>query len=468
MKTVKLFMTLLLVILFSSKVFGFAHVAHEKTIIQALDLLQKGDEKQRWMYGYFVYHGQRNGTSPQRTIAAMGPRPDDFLDTVIGGWWVGYRYFVEVDLIDTHMNFTSYSHFTSTFRPGKNGDRYVGYAFPYAPSDGFFGLNRVLKTLLHNQEVKSGSFENAKGLVLGLKDIFQVFTKNWMGLASDFYMGERGGADTWGLPGAPNVLLDYQTQTSSTVEAENGANKPGGGGEWRIPKSNWEDIQDTYFSPGANSGQYWYNQFSHSAKFDSMSKEDLETLGYAMHWVADAAMPVHVWSTTGHNHVDFEHYIDDNINKGYKANKDLVQTYINQFYNTTTTTYPQVFAAGAKDTPTSGVSTATKKEVSIKDLKVNGKPDPTLYSVGDILRWLSEIAVDNNKIMTDTSDKVYIPAQEKTMALAVAGEILVMEKVTADLYKKKQYERLVSASNPATIWGYGKFEVAGTWYNQIR
>jgi hypothetical protein len=456
MKTVKLLISLILAMSLTGTAFGMSSQAHTRTNLQALDILQKGDEKQRWIYGFFSYHASRNGGSPQEYIAAMGPQPDNFLDTVIGGWWIGYRYFIEVQFL-FKTGFTSYWHFTSAFRPGKNGDRYSGFAYPIAPDDGFFGLNGVIKTLLYNQEIKSGSYENAKGLVIGLKDIFQIFTKNWLGLATDFYNGEKGSSGDWGIPGAPDAIHDYQTQNASTDRSKNGQYK---GQSWRVPSSNWDDIQDTYFNPGANAGQYWYNQFTHTSSFDSITADQMKMLGYATHWIADGATAQHVWSTTDHYHVDFESFMDEMIgSKGFVVDKTEVENLIIEFEASGMTTYAQKFANGAKDSP-KGLKDG---EVSIKDLKINGQTDPTLYSAGDILRWLAEKAVTYDKVLVDDSETTFTTYGKKCLTLAVAGEILLFQKAVADLYKKKQYERLGLKED---YWGYGTW--AGQSRNQIR
>jgi hypothetical protein len=467
MKTVKLFISILLFGAFAAtSTWGMSAKAHRGTVLQALEILQKGNESQRWVYGFFNYHAQRNGTSAQATIADMGPAPDNFLDTVIGGWWIGYRYFVEVQFL-TSIGFTSYWHFTTAYRPGKYGDRYSGYGYSVQPPGGFFGLNNIVKTLLYNQEVKSGSYENAKGLVLGLKDIFQIFTKDWLGLASDFYNGEKDSG--WGIPGNPDVINNYQTQTASTDRSING--QTGSNGNARVPSGNWDDIQDTFFSPGANAGQYWYNQFTHTSNFDDIKADTMKQIGYAMHWIADGSTPQHVWNTTDHNHTSFEGFMDDFIAKGFKADKDAVEALILQFENSDMTTLSQKFSCSAS--PVAGAcanNQISAGDVALKNLKVNGKSDATLYSAGDILRWLAETAVTYDKVLSDDSEATFKANAERSLTLAVAGEILLLRKATADLYKKKQYSRIVDAGNaPAEgIWGYGTFTVNNVTYNQIR
>jgi hypothetical protein len=469
MKTVKFIISVLLLsALVTGSTYGMAAKAHRGTLLQALEILQKGNESQRWVYGFFNYHAQRNGTSPSATIADMAPQPDNFLDTVIGGWWIGYRYFVEVQFL-TSIGFTSYWHFTSAYRPGKYGDRYSGYGYSVQPPGGFFGLNNIVKTLLYNQEVKSGSYENARGLVLGLKDIFQIFTKDWLGLASDFYNGEKDSG--WGIPGAPDVIHDYQTQNSSTDRTQNGQFTDAGTQSWRVPASNWDDVQDTFFNPGANAGQFWYNQFTHNASFDDIKTDSLKQIGYAMHWIADGSTPQHVWNTTDHNHTSFESYLDEQIGKGYKVDKEKVEALLHEFDESEMTTLTQKFACTAS--PVAGTCTnnaISAGEVALKNLKVNGKVDPTLYAAGDILRWLAEKAVTYDKVLSDDSEETFNAGTSQALTLAVAGEILLLKKATADLYKKKQYSRIVDASTaPAEgIWGYGTFTVNGVSYNQIR
>ena len=440
--------------------FAMHAVAHRETVNQALKLAQQGDEKSRWIYSFYSYHAQRAGTSAHSTIADNGPSPDNFLDTIIGGWWIGYRYFIEVQF-QIGGGFTTYWHAVAAFRPGKNGDRYSGFAYPIAPSGGIFGLNSILKTVLYNQEIKSGSYENAKGLVIGLKDIFQIFTGDWLGLAKDMYSGEKAVGD-WPVEGAPDVLHNYQTQTASTDPTVNGQFKDG---KYRIPESNWDKIQETYFNPATNVGQYWYNQFTHLAEFDEVSENQLNQLGYVMHFVADMATAQHVWSTTDHNHVSFEHHMDVMLEKGYQVDKDKVYSWIEKFYASDMTTLKQTFATGANDTPAG----LTEGEIAIKDLKINGKIDPTLYSAGDLLRWMAEETVNFNKVLSDDSEETFDKYAKECLTLAVAGEILMMHKGAADLYKKKQYTRMMNDSGiKPDIWGYGTFTINGVTYNQIR
>ena len=471
MKLVKTLLALLCALTLSGQVFAMKSGAHRQTLLQALEMLQKGDEKQRWIYGFYSYHASRNGTSPQATIAEMGPAPDHFLDTVIGGWWIGYRYFFELEFY-SGGGYTSYWHFTSAYRPGKYGDRYSGYAYPVAPEDGFFGLNTIVKTVLHNQEIKSGSFENARGLVVGIKDLFQILTGDWLGLAKDAYMGEAPKGD-WALPGAPDVLNDYQTQTASTDPTKNGRLV---NGKTRVPTGNWEDIQDAYFNPGANAGQYWYNQFTHNSSFDNISEAQLKQLGYAMHWIADGATPQHVWGTSDHNHTNFEGYIDEYLGKGFKASADKVFELINQFENSAMTSYKQQFASANDIDGGSGAwmgaldYTANGQDgPALKDLKVNGRLDYTLVSAGDILRWLAEQAVQIEEVLADDSEKTFSSGAERALTLAVAGEILLLSKGAADLYKAKQYQKLAqNAGEFSEFWGFGTFQIGATTYNQIR
>ena len=474
MKTVKLFISFLLISAFVAPAIGMSAQSHRGTLLQALEILQKGSAKQRWVYGYYAYHASRNGTSPQATIAEMGPKPDNFLDTVIGGWWIGYRYFIEVQFL-TSIGFTSYWHFTSAERPGKYGDRYSGYSYQMAPEDGFFGFNTMVKRLLYNQEIQSGSYENAKGLVLGLKDIFQIVSKNWLGLLKDFYMGEKGSSGEWGLPGAPDVIHDYQTQTASTDRTVNGQYQKNTT-SWRVPEKNWDDIQDTYFNPGANAGQFWYNQFTHNASFDDIKEEQLKQLGYAMHWIADGATVQHVWSTTDHNHTDFESYMDEMISGGFKVDRDAVEQLIQNFENSEMYTYAQkhvqISDLDNNKGKTGNIVNIADNGVKLKDIRVNGEFDYTMVSAGDILRWLAQEAIKKTDVLSDDSEETFTSIGNECLTLAVAGEILLMTKGIADLYKAKQYEKKMTILNDKKdIWGNNVIQIGSPTpiqLNQIR
>ncbi len=472
LKGIKLVSVLAALLIANGAVFSYGAAGHIKTTAQAFDILQTGDEKQRWIYGFYSYHATRSGTSVHATVVPAAAEPDNYLDTVIGGWWIGYRYFVEVQFLAS-ANFTSYWHFLTAYRPGKHGDRYSGFSYALAPEDGFFGLNTILKTVLYNQEIKSGSYESAKGLVIGVKDIFQIVSKDWLGLAKDFYMGEEGSSKSWGLAGAPNVLTDYQVQVAGTDPTINGQLV---GGKSRVPAGNWNDIQNAYFNPGSNASQYWYNLVTSQGEFDNISEYHLKLLGYMLHWIGDVTVPQHTWSTTDHNHLSFESHADEKVSQNWKVDKDKVLALVEQFRNSDMKTYAQKFAAGTEpaggqvDGDSLNNAQPGGEGPAIKDLKVNGITDPTLYSAGDILRWVAEQAVSNNKVLSDDSEKTFNDASDKSLTLAVAGNLLILEKLAADLYKKKVYSSIVNAHTaPANgIWGNETFIVNGTVYNQIR
>jgi len=330
-----------------------------------------------------------------------------------------------------NINFTSYWHFTTGFRPGKFGDIHSGFAYRFAPDDGFFGLNGVIKTLLYNQEVKSGAYENAKGLVIGLKDIFQIFSEDWAGLAKDFYAGEKS---DFGIPGAPDVLKNYQAQLSS--------HRGNSGLIWtyRVPQANFDDYQDVAFHPGSNAAQWWYNEFTENAEFTIMTANVLKTLGYVMHWAGDTAVPQHVWSTTAHYHVDFESHADEVIvGQGYIADADKVGELIEAF------------------------KTDSQDDLTYRNETISEAGDPTEYSVGDILRWISRNAVENNQVLTDDSSETFDQGARDALNLAVAGICLILEKSTADLYKKQELLKLYQTDEPTMvkIFGNGFVTVGG-------
>lgn len=464
-------------------IMAMAHKAHSGTVKEAISYLNSGNDDQKWLHGFWQYHAKRNATSVNETLIKMAPEPDNFLDTVIGGWWIGYRYFVEVQSL-VNVGFTSYWHFTSAYRPGRFGDRHTGYAHPIQPKfgdEGFFNINKLLQLGLYNQEVLSGSFEDAKGLVLGLKDIFQVVTKNWFGLAKDFYMGEKGSSGEWGRQGAPDVLNDYQTQTSSRDEYFSGRKSDLAGTTSRVPASNWDDYQKVFFNPSANAAQYWYNQVTQNGNFDNLSKRDLEMLGFTFHFIADGSTPQHVWNTTAHFHTDFEGFIDKHVGK-FKPSKDEIASLLQEFRESDHKTYAQYLPNSASLSDESGDCAPVKaasslpnygdgKEMAIKCLKVNNKIDPTLYSASDIVRWLASKAIDNQKVLVDDNEETFKAGAERALHLAMVGEILMLEKAAADLYKKKQYlEKLgaVSEEDKNKIWGNGVVLIGGVLYPQIR
>lgn len=453
-------------------VFAMGSKGHHGTMNQAFTMLQTGDERDRWIFGFYDYHSKRAGGSAQSVIGTQSSEPDNFLDTVIGGWWFGYHYFIRADFpfFSAGSNYSSFWHFTSCFSAPKNGDKCTGYGYRISPDDGFFGLNGLMKSLLYNQEVKSGDFNSANGTVISLKDTFQLLTKDWLGFLSDFYNGEPDSG--WGIPGASDPIHQYQTLTSSTDPTKNGQFKFGTN-NWRVPSANWKDIQDVYFNPMANQMQYWYNLFSHNSAFDDIQPEGLRLLGYVHHGPGDVCTPQHAWSTLSHYHQEFESFIDEFITKGFKADKSEVIALIEAFEKSERMTYAQQFTT-ANDldngaAPIAPLGDIVEEGLAIKDLKVNGKIDYTLLSVGDIMRWLAEQGTGNADVLADDSETTFTNGAKKAITCAVAGEILILRKAAADLYKKKQYEKILAgAGAQAEIFGNGIFSVGGNNYNQIR
>lgn len=89
---------------------------------------------------------------------------DDFQDTHLGGWWVGYEYAPLGDAAAKLVNYTSYWHFINMGRDGDvHGNDHGGYDYRYHKVDGGLDdIDRYAMIYLYNRELLKRDFDTTE------------------------------------------------------------------------------------------------------------------------------------------------------------------------------------------------------------------------------------------------------------------------------------------------------------------
>jgi hypothetical protein len=282
----KKFLIILGVVMFSLSLAGKGNAwkfnTHRDTVIKAFEFMEtQGDANQKWIVQFLKYRG---GSDIALRVGNKNGDTDNFRDTSIGGWWIGYR--TNVGIFGFDVNYTSFWHFISMFRPGHFGNPYDGYSYRYSLDDGFWGLNGVIKSLLYNQDVRN---EGNAGRTISNPE-------NGQGVRSAYRFKYQ--------------LSESQKYYSTT------------------PSSNYEDYQNIIFEPNSNSAAYWYGKALYGRTSTTVDSAHIEYLGHVFHMAGDACVTQHVWDTSDHNHVSYEGWVDDNRSNLHSAS--LIQQYVNE------------------------------------------------------------------------------------------------------------------------------------------
>lgn len=105
----------------------------------------------------------------QRGAGRGDPRPaafdvDDFKDTRLGGWWVGYEHAPLWGAASGIVNYTSYWHFLNLARDGdSHGNPHGGYDYRYHKVDGGIAdVDWYAMVYLYNRELKREDFDTTE------------------------------------------------------------------------------------------------------------------------------------------------------------------------------------------------------------------------------------------------------------------------------------------------------------------
>lgn len=89
---------------------------------------------------------------------------DDFRDTHLGGWWVGYEYAPAGNLAASLANYTSYWHFLNLTRGGDaHGNDHGGYDYRYRTVDGSWSdVDWYAMVYLYNRDLKQADYNTTE------------------------------------------------------------------------------------------------------------------------------------------------------------------------------------------------------------------------------------------------------------------------------------------------------------------
>jgi hypothetical protein len=211
MKKPILIISILLVFISADSAFALTQPLHKLITGKALEYMGSdyADREQKRAYNTFV----ESAGSLEQAKELLGQAAydvDSFMDTRMGGWWVGYHYTAEdlsIGLVDN--NYTSLWHFINMTRgPDDHGNDYGGYDYRYRTDDpSLIDYDDIVKTWLINQELHDDDFANTE--------------------------------------------KHYRLDSYSIKEM-------------------YEDFQKIPFQPVDNLGQYWFNQFKVMPTFQSI------------------------------------------------------------------------------------------------------------------------------------------------------------------------------------------------------
>ncbi|MCP4133330.1 MAG: hypothetical protein GY754_20345 [bacterium] len=257
---------------------------HKDSVVDAFEYMEsKTDGTGEYFAANFLKYA--GGDDVAEKLGIKNSETDDFYDTSIGGWWIGYRTHGEIG--GFVANFTSFWHFFSMFRPGTNGNAYDGYSYQYSMGDGFWGNNGLMYSALYNQDVQNKG--NAG------KEIFN---------------------DTGGKGVKSAYKFKYQNSASEQYYST-------------TPDNNYDDYQDVIFEPSSNAGAYWYGRSIEGKSSTTITWDTLQYLGSTLHMAGDANVTQHVWDTSDNYHTGYEGWVNDNYTSLFDVT--VVEDYIEEF-----------------------------------------------------------------------------------------------------------------------------------------
>ena len=256
---------------------------HRDSVLTALQYMSaNGNSNQQWAASYLKYRG---GSDIAAVCGQKDGDTDNFYDTSVGGWWIGYR--THVSLLGFNVNYTSFWHFINMSRPGHSNNAYDGYSYRYSFDDGFFSTMSLIKNLLYNQDTRNSG--NAGNNI-------------------SYPEYGQGARDAYRFRFQLSGSQKYYSSTSG---------------------GNYDDFQDTVYEPSTNAAAYWYGKALYGRDASNADRLHIGYLGHVLHLAEDANVTQHVWDTTGSYHTDYEGWMDTNHASLYDPSK--VAQLINDF-----------------------------------------------------------------------------------------------------------------------------------------
>jgi len=177
---------------------------------------------------------------------------DDFKDTRLGGWWIGYEYAPVGNAAASLVNYTSYWHFINMGRQGDaHGNDHGGYDYRYRKVDGSWSgdVDWYAMVYLYNRELKQDDFNSTEA------HYRQGSSSNWQQHYGDFQTTAFQPIDNLAkywfdqFKAAPSLqTIGYALHATGDVAQPHHAWVTSGNGH-----SGWEGwVDDHYFSENLN------------------------------------------------------------------------------------------------------------------------------------------------------------------------------------------------------------------------
>lgn len=148
---------------------GQAHAwsqpTHKNIVKDALAYMNSPYATEEMRQAYAFYVGAAGSEAKAGEILGQAAYDvDDFRDTRLGGWWVGYEYAPVWNAAAKLVNYTSYWHFLNMGRQGDaHGNPHGGYDYRYHKVDGTIAdVDWYAKVYLYNRELKREDFDTTE------------------------------------------------------------------------------------------------------------------------------------------------------------------------------------------------------------------------------------------------------------------------------------------------------------------
>ena len=145
---------------------AWSQPTHKNIVKDALAFMNSSYATAEMKRAYQFYVGAAGSEARAGEILGQAAYDvDDFKDTRLGGWWVGYEHAPVYGAAASLVNYTSYWHFINMSRQGDaHGNDHGGYDYRYRKVDGSWSgdVDWYAMVYLYNRELKKSDFDTTE------------------------------------------------------------------------------------------------------------------------------------------------------------------------------------------------------------------------------------------------------------------------------------------------------------------
>ena len=152
-------------LLLSSEAGAWSQETHKRIAKDALQYMNSPAATPDMRRAVNFYAGAAGGLNRAAELIGQAAYDvDDFHDTRLGGWWVGYEHAPLGDLAESLVNYSSYWHFLNLTRGADaHGNDHGGYDYRYHTVDGsLLDVDWYAMVYLYNRDLKSSDFDTTE------------------------------------------------------------------------------------------------------------------------------------------------------------------------------------------------------------------------------------------------------------------------------------------------------------------